>query len=211
MMKNNIIIIGSGGHSRVIIDSYTKTNYNIIGIIDINFLENKGTNELILGYPVIGNINSLENFKLNFIDIFLAIGNNELRKKYCDMSIVKQYSMPFLLDKHSTVSNHSEIGLGTFVGPGSIINAGAVVGKNSIINTGSIIEHEVCIGDFTHVGPGTKIAGRVSVGKNVNIGIGVSIKNNITIGENAIIGAGSVVIDNVLPYTKVAGIPAKII
>ena len=49
------------------------------------------------------------------------------------------------------------------------------------------------------------------MGKNVNIGIGVSIKNNITIGENAIIGAGSVVIDNVLPYTKVAGIPAKII
>jgi hypothetical protein len=30
MIKNDIIIIGSGGHSRVILDSFIKDNYNYL-------------------------------------------------------------------------------------------------------------------------------------------------------------------------------------
>ena len=37
MKKKNLIIIGSGGHSRVAIDIALELNHSILGIIDINF------------------------------------------------------------------------------------------------------------------------------------------------------------------------------
>ena len=43
------------------------------------------------------------------------------------------------------------------------------------------------------------------------IGFNVIILKGVTIGEGAVIGAGSVVIEDVAPYTVVAGNPAKLV
>jgi acetyltransferase-like isoleucine patch superfamily enzyme len=55
------------------------------------------------------------------------------------------------------------------------------------------------------------IGGKIIVEEGVWIGAGVFIKRNVRIGSHAIIAAGSVVTKDVLPYTIVAGVPAKII
>ena len=49
----NLVIIGSGGHARTVIDT-AKLNslQKIIGVLDIHFKENK--KEKILGVPVLG-------------------------------------------------------------------------------------------------------------------------------------------------------------
>jgi acetyltransferase-like isoleucine patch superfamily enzyme len=49
------------------------------------------------------------------------------------------------------------------------------------------------------------------IGNDVWIGDNVLIKGGVTIGNGAIIGMGSVVIHDVLPYSVVAGVPAKVI
>ena len=54
-------------------------------------------------------------------------------------------------------------------------------------------------------------SGPVLIGSNVWIGDKVTILPNVKIGEGAIIAANTVVTKDVLPYTIVAGIPAKII
>ncbi len=51
----------------------------------------------------------------------------------------------------------------------------------------------------------------VNIGNDVWIGSKVSIMNGVTIGNTSIIGAGAVVTKDILPYTIVAGIPAKIV
>jgi len=51
----------------------------------------------------------------------------------------------------------------------------------------------------------------VIIGNDVWIGENVKILNGIKIGNGAIIGTGAVVVKDVLPYTIVGGIPAKII
>lgn len=53
--------------------------------------------------------------------------------------------------------------------------------------------------------------GDVTIGNDVWIGHGVTILSGVTIGDGAVIGAGSVVASNVLPYSIVAGNPAKLI
>jgi len=47
------------------------------------------------------------------------------------------------------------------------------------------------------------------VRRSASIGSGAVILCGVTIGESALVGAGSVVTKDVLPYTVVAGNPAK--
>lgn len=50
---------------------------------------------------------------------------------------------------------------------------------------------------------------KVSIGDRVFIGAGATIMPGVTIAEGAVIGAGAVVTQDVLPYTIVAGVPAR--
>lgn len=50
---------------------------------------------------------------------------------------------------------------------------------------------------------------QVVVGNDVWIGERVMVMGGVTIGDGAVIGAGAIVTKDVLPYTIVAGVPAK--
>jgi len=57
----------------------------------------------------------------------------------------------------------------------------------------------------------TKSKGEVIIGNDVWIGYGVTILSGVKIGDGAILGACSLITKDVLPYTIVGGVPAKII
>lgn len=50
---------------------------------------------------------------------------------------------------------------------------------------------------------------QIIIGNDVWVGHGVIVVGNVTIGNGAILAAGAVVTRDVLPYTIVAGVPAK--
>ncbi len=56
-----------------------------------------------------------------------------------------------------------------------------------------------------------RCAKRVIIGHDVWIGHGAVIMPEVTIGHGAIIGANAVITKDVLPYTIVAGVPAKLL
>ncbi len=206
VIKKEIVLIGAGGHARVIIDTAECLGFNISSIIDIGY---KGKKETIIGYPVIGNISVLSSYNIDKIEVFIAIGDNKIRTEYFKIIKNMGFNIPVLIHPTAILSNYVSINEGVFVNAGSIINALSEIGKNTIINTGSIIDHEVKIGKNTHICPGVKIAGRVSIGNNTFIGTGTTIIDKIRIGDNVIIGAGSVVIKDVKSNSKVAGVPAR--
>lgn len=106
-------------------------------------------------------------------------------------------------------------------------------GKNIFINFGCFISADrsrIDIGDNTIIGPGVTIWGsnhrykdknvivreqgydckRVIIGNDVWIGANVTILPGAKIGEGVVVGAGSVVTGKeILPYSIVAGIPAR--
>ena len=192
-LKSNIIL-GSGGHSRVILENLYILKKKNIKIYDFNFSYRK--NNTILKNKVIDfkKIPKKEISKNN--NLFLAIGDNNIRKKYFD-KFRTRIKMPNLISKNSSISRYSKLGIANFFNHFCFIGANSIIGNNNIINTKSLIEHDVKIGSHCHIGPNVKIGGGSSVGDNVMCGIGSIIINKIKICSNVTIGAGTIITKNI--------------
>jgi sugar O-acyltransferase (sialic acid O-acetyltransferase NeuD family) len=203
---NNLILIGSGGHARVVADAARSAGFILQGFIDIDY---HGQNEHILGSPVLGGIELLHDLDHLKYSIMVAIGDNSKRADHYIHAQTKGFATPTVIHPTAVVSNDCVIENGVFINTSAIINAEAKIGENAIINTSAIIEHEVVVGKHSHIGPGVKIGGRTRIGKRTFIGIGTSVIDNVNIGTNVIIGAGSVIIDNVKNNDTVVGVPGR--
>jgi len=206
--QKSMLIIGPGGHSRVVIDAALSTGHNLIGIIDPEY---SGKDETILGVPVLGGVGILDEMDPEHVSVFVAIGSNSKREKWIHKVKEKGFSTPTIQHPSAIISPHAEIGEAVFINAGALINAGARIGSGAIINTGVIIDHETSVGQCVHVAPGCKISGRVTIGNGTFIGIGVTVIDYINIGEKAMIGAGSVIIKDIASGTTVVGTPGKVI
>lgn len=202
----DIILIGGGGHCKSCIDVIEQENkYNIIGVVDL--LENGGKE--ILGYPIIGSDQDLDNLSTSCDFFLLTLGqikSTAVRIKLYNKIKSLNKIFPFIISPLAYVSKHPTINEGTIVMHGAIINADSSIGDNCIINTNAINEHDNHIGDYCHISTLTIVNGGVSIGDFCTIGSNSSIINNINITSNVIIGIGAVVINKDGIYV---GIPAK--
>ena len=201
-------IVGSGGHCRVIIDCLQRNNIHINGIIDINF-KKQIKKEYIYNYEVIGGLKKLNSYNSKYTNVYLAIGNNYLRKEIYEKLKKKKFNFPYLVHPNSTISKKIILKKGVFINAGAIVNAGVKLSDFSIVNTGSIVDHQSSIGAFSHISPGCILAGKVIVGEQCFIGIGVNIIDSISICKNSIIGASSLVISSIKKTGTYVGTPAK--
>jgi UDP-perosamine 4-acetyltransferase len=202
------IIIGAGGHARVVADTILVKGYGLKGIVDVEY---SGQKEKIMGCSVLGGIDFIDQFDPEKVALSIAIGDNTQRSFYYNFFMQKGFIFPQLIHPAAIVSEFSHISDGVFINAGVIINSNAKIGKNCIINTGSIIEHEVIVDKHCHICPGVKIAGRVTIGNNSFIGMGANIIDSITIGHNVVIGSGSVIIKDIKPHSTYVGVPGRII
>ncbi|MCL2773483.1 MAG: acetyltransferase [Oscillospiraceae bacterium] len=200
-MSHNVIIIGAGGHAKVIADIVLKNNDTLMGFLD----DNKPKNEIILGYPVLGKLDDIVFFDDKAVFI-IGIGNNAVRK-----SLSEKYNVTW----HTAIHPSASIGIDVTIGDGTVIMANAVInpsakiGRHCIINTGAIVEHDNVISDYVHISPNASLGGTVKVGECTHIGIGASVKNNITITNDCVIGAAAVVVKDVVSKGVYVGVPAR--
>lgn len=207
-MNRKVIIIGAGGHAKVIADIIEKSKDIVVGFLD----DVKEKNEIIIKekhYKVIGKIEECvemqeENKDIQFI---IGIGDNETRKK-----IAKKYNnLKYYTAIHpsSQIALDVEIGQGTVIMANTCLNTSAKIGKQCIVNTGAIVEHDNEISDYVHISPNATLCGTVKIGELTHVGAGATIKNNTNICNNCVIGAGTVVVKNIKRSGKYIGIPAK--
>ena len=193
MNKPKIILIGGGGHCKSCIDVIElQDNFKIEGIIDLP--EKKG--QKILGYPIIGSDNDLEDLSKLYSYFFITLGqikDYSKRKMLFDKLVLMEVQIPVIISPLAYVSKHSKIGMGSIIMHYAIVNADAIIGKNCIINTRSIIEHDSSIGDHCHISTGAILNGGVKVGNNTFIGSGAVSKEYIEIAQNSFIKANTIV------------------
>ncbi len=207
----NVVIVGAGGHGKVILDILQNTpSIEVIGFIDDG---QKSQGKEINGIPVIGTINSLPQLrqKYGIEGAIIAIGNRGVRATVFEK--VKGMGLKLINAIHPSaiISKNVKLGAGVMIAPGAIINTNSAIGDDVIINTGATIDHDNIIGDHVNIQPGVSLGGTVTVKAYAEVGIGATVIQNINIGENSTVGAGAVLIADVPDNVTVVGVPGRII
>jgi sugar O-acyltransferase (sialic acid O-acetyltransferase NeuD family) len=213
-IMEKIVLVGAGGHCKVIIDILRSTEkYIIVGVVDKAYAFDE--EKFVLDIPIIGDDSILAKLYMSGVkNAFVCVGaleNIGLRDKIFNNLKAIGFNIPVLTHNHAIVSPYANIGAGTCIMAGAIINPGTLIGENCIVNTGAIIEHDCKIQRNSHISPKACIAGGVAIGCNTHIGMGSSIIQTVHIGNNVIIGAGAVVIEDIIDNVVAVGIPSKII
>lgn len=209
-MVNEVLIIGAGGHCRVVLSILRfYRNFNVIGIAD---RDSKNIGEEISGSVIKYLWNDFtEIYEKGTRYTVIAIGDNNERKEIFSRLSSIGFEIPTIIHPSAIIEKDAVLGNGCVICMGVKIGTQVTIGKNGIVYTGSIIDHEAKIGDHVFLAPGCNIAGRVTIGDSSFVGIGSTIKEKIIVGDKAVIGAGSVVISDISDNTTVAGVPAKTI
>jgi len=207
----NVIIIGAGGHGKVVLDILQRdSDADLIGFVDDDI---NSHDKIIDGLQVLGNINSLPKLIAVYkVDAaIIAVGDNKVRAELFDKMKGLGLKLKRAIHPNALIARDVEIGEGVVIAAGAVINTGTRIGNNVIINTGAVIDHDNVIEDNAHISPGVKLAGRVTIGKYTHVGLGATIVEDLTIGENTTIGAGAVVLADIPAHTTAVGVPARII
>lgn len=208
-MKEDIILIGGGGHCRACIDVIERHGgYQIKGIID----RKDKLRQNILGYEVIGTDLDLSMIIKTVKKYLITIGyikTVEKREKlYSELSQLHA-ELPIITSPLAYVSRHAKIKEGSIIMHGAIINAGATIGSNCIINTDALIEHDAIIGNHCHISTGATINGEAQVCDGCFIGSNATVCETRKICGHTVIGAGATIIRNIDEPGTYIGNPAK--
>lgn len=203
-----VVIIGAGGHGRVVLDTLQELDVEVVGFIDDRTdLQGRQVDEV----AVIGDISHHGTLRSQQISIALGIGDNGVRARFYTQ--VKNMGLRVFSPLHpkAVISKRSEIGEGVVVMGGVVINTGVKIGNNVCVNTGSTIDHDNLLEDHVHIAPGANVAGGVEIGEGTLVGVGTSIIPNCKVGCWSIVAAGSVVTQDIPDRVTVAGQPARVI
>ncbi len=192
-MGKPIIIVGGGGHAKVLVDILRRLHCQLVGIVDPN--QTVGADWL--GLAVLGGDDAVFDYPAADIGLINGVGSipkdKGLRVSLYNMFSARGYGFKTVVDPAAFIAGDVGLGEGVQVMAGAIIQAGTKIAENSCVNSGAIVEHDCRIGRHVHVAPGSILGGSVEVGDFVHIGAGATIIQGITIGSGSIIGAGSVV------------------
>lgn len=208
MTSGRLVLLGAGGHARVVLDAARLAGWTIDGLIDRD-----ASGREIDGARVLGDDMALGKLrKRGATHAVVAVGSvrpGALRAELFARLVSAGLEPAVIVHPSATISGSASVGRGSVVLAGAIINPGAVVGRNVIVNTGAVVEHDSVVGDDVHLSPRSVLGGNVTVEAGAHVGIGAVVIQGLTIGAGALVAAGATVVDNVPPGTTVLGVPAR--
>ena len=208
-LKEEIILIGGGGHCKACIDVIEEEGrYLIKGIIDLP----EKIGQTILGYPIIDSDENLEKIVSEYKNFLITVGfikSPVIRIKLFNKISVLGGRFPVIISPKSHVSRFAQIEDGTIIMHGAVVNADANIGKNCIVNNQALIEHDVIVSENSHVSTGAKINGGCFIGKNCFVGSGAIINQGVRVNSEIIVGSGSIVRKDIKQSGIYAGNPLK--
>jgi len=208
-MEKPVVILGAGGHGRVLIDTLQILSAKIIGITDP---DTSLHGQCIMGIPVLGNDDMVLEYHSEQIRLINGLGlvnRSNKRQQVYELFRQRGYQFASVIHPTAIISGYAHIEEGVQVMTGAVVQASSTIAANSIINTHACIDHDCVIGKHVHIAPGVTISGGVTIGEGTLVGAGATIIQGIKIGSNCIVAAGAVVTHDVRSGTLVRGVPAR--
>jgi UDP-perosamine 4-acetyltransferase len=202
-----VIILGGGGHAKVLIATLLMLGRSIIGFVDP-----AASKKSIFGVKCLGDDSVVLHHKARNIRLVNGVGSIGSNSSRCDLfNRFKEHGFSFGTVVHPTaiIALDVRLGEGAQIMAGVVIQPGGRVGANAIVNTGAVIDHDCNVGAHVHIAPGAALSGNVRIAIGAHIGTGATIIQSTRIGAWSLVGAGAVVIRNVPARAAFVGVPAK--
>lgn len=200
-----LVIIGGGGHGKVIADAAEASGqWNQISFLDDSLAPGASVGI----WSVLGTLSSIGRLGPDDFDVAVAVGDNRRRMEIVSRVSALGYRLPVIVHPTAYVSQRAVIGSASVVLTHAAVLVGSRLGAGCIVNTGASVDHDCIVGDGVHLSPGARLAGGVRVSECVWLGMGSSTIAQVSIGSNAVVGAGSVVLKDVPAESTIAGVPA---
>lgn len=196
-----LLVVGAGGHAKVVVDAALQAGFDVAAVVG-------GASDpaTVLGVGVVGadDLPACDGF-------IVAVGDNATRARLHGEYTQRGLTPVSVTHPSATLSPSATIGAGTFIAAGVIVNPDARIGENTILNTGCTVDHDCDLGPHVHVGPGVNLCGAVSVGEGALVGVGACAAPGTSVGAWSVVGAGAAVVSALPERSVCTGVPARVI
>lgn len=184
-----LLIVGAGGHGRCCLD--IARDMNIYD--EINFLDDSNVNGIINDAKIVGSIQDMDKYINEYPYIFIAIGNNIVRKELCEKAETIGFELVNLISSKSVVSPYASISKGTVIFPNAVLEANTSIGDGCILCANTSINHDAIIENFVLINTNTVIRPNTHIGAYSRIGSSCTVVFGTKLEECCDIKDGSVV------------------
>ena len=210
MIREKIILLGSGGHAGIVLDIIEEMDvYNIVGVVTKEEIPAGKFN----GYKILGDDNVLtELLKDGITKAVIGVGgfkDNVSRKKIFTKLKEMSFEIVPAIHPKAIISRSVTINEGMVAFAGVVINPNVRIGNNVIIATGATIDHETELNDHVLVSAGVTVGANSYIREGALLALGSKIISGVTVGRNVLIGAGAVVVKDCIEPGTYLGTPAK--
>jgi sugar O-acyltransferase (sialic acid O-acetyltransferase NeuD family) len=205
-----LVLLGAGGHARVLAALARAAGYQILGVCDPKLAANAVSHWE--GLQVLGDDSAMKRLAPNQVALMLGIGQlatGSLRERLYTSWCDRGYFFPAVVHPSAWVAPDVLLSPGVQVMAGAVIQPGCQIGDNSIINTRASIDHDCCIGRGVHVAPGATLCGSVMVGVGAFIGAGATVIQGVCVGQYSVVGAGVTLVNDLAPRATIIGAASR--
>ena len=184
MIKEKLLIVGSGGFGHVVSEHAAK-KYECAFADDGYKI---GTE--ICGIKVVGHIADLSHLFTDFKLLIIAIGDNTLRERIYNDAGKIGYKFPNIIAENVYISPFATIGQGCIFLNNVCVQNGSKIGDGVILNPGVEIHHGAMVDDCALIYTNSVVRTYAKVGKRAKIGSNVTLSNNAIVQNDEVIDDG---------------------
>jgi UDP-perosamine 4-acetyltransferase len=204
--KLPLIILGSGGHAKVLLALVRTAGLQIQGVCAPELAGSAG--QEWRGITVLGGDEALDRFDPPAIGLVNGVGQlvgSLARRRLFERLSTRGFCFPALIHPAAWIDQSVQLEQGVQVMAGAIIQPDTRLGTATIVNTGASVDHDCRIGAHVHIAPGATLCGGVTVCDGAFVASGATILPGCTVGEGAVVGAGAVLTRDLAPGRVLLG------
>jgi len=201
MPTDSILILGAGGHAKVVLDALLRQGLRRAGVeVADDGVALQGRE--FLGAPV----RALADCQARRFHV--AIGAAAARERAFGRLRGQGRVALSVLHTAASISPLAVLGEGVFVAAQAVVGPAAQLGEGVIVNHGAVVDHDCVVGAFSHIAPNATLGGGVTIGRRVLVGAGATLLPGVRVGDDTIIGAGALVARSIDAGGTWVGVPA---
>jgi sugar O-acyltransferase (sialic acid O-acetyltransferase NeuD family) len=208
MLLPEIVVIGGGGHAKVLTSVLKKAGWTVLGYTDSH------DHGPLLATAHLGADDMLPRLLAEHPGLLAAMGVGKIDASSARLALQRKMEelglrFPVVVSPHAVINEEVTLGHGTAAFDGACVNSGTKTGCCCILTTNCVVEHDCRLGDNVHVAPGATVSGGVTIGDHCMIGAGAAVIQGANICAGTLVGMGSVVLGDITIPGRYVGNPVR--